>query len=116
MKRFLFGTAVLGFILIWSGPSHSSPPAEVDRITPRQGKAGNIATIHGTNLRGSTFDIKFGQAVATDARNPGNSSDVIKMAVPPRHPGDPNIAEVTVTIDGVLALTPLDGLRFEYIE
>lgn len=116
MKKSFVVMAALGLILIWFAQTLSAPPAEVYRITPPEGQAGQTAVIHGSALKGGNFEIKFGQAIATNPHNPGNSSQNIKMTIPPKEPSDLNIVDVTVKIDGVPALTPPGGLRFEYIE
>lgn len=76
----------------------------VSGITPRSGKVGHTAVIHGDGLKGSSIVIKFGDAQAENVDVP--SDRVIRCTVPPKHPLDIffNIdpVPVTVTIDGIL--------------
>jgi hypothetical protein len=76
----------------------------VSGITPKSGKVGHTAVIHGSGFKGAGVEIKFGEAKAEKVDI--NSDRVIRCTVPPKHPLDIffNIdpVPVTVTIDGIL--------------
>jgi len=88
--------------------------ASIAKMTPNKGKVGNTAVMHGSELTGNLFEVRFGRAQATDAVNPGNSSENIKCTVPNRNAQDPSPVNVTVKIDGVAVELPPEGLKFEY--
>ena len=81
----------------------------VDRITPSKGKAGNPAVIHGSDLRGNTVVVKFGEDEVKDVKvlNP----KTIKVTIPERDVTDPGPIFITVWLDGI----PIPNeLLFEY--
>jgi len=86
-----------------------------DRITPQSGQVGHTAVIHGDDLRGNAFEVRFGNALATEPRNPGGSSQNIKVSIPNKpSPSAPDVVTVTVKVDGVEAQYPNGPLQFTY--
>ncbi len=88
--------------------------ATVEKITPKNGKDGHTAVIHGKGFQGATdIVVNFGTAPADMAEVPGNSDINIKVKVPAKNPADPNPVTVKVLIGGA----PVGGnaLAFEYL-
>lgn len=82
-------------------------------LTPKKGKVGNTAVVHGDALAGNPLEVKFGQAAA-NAGNPGGDAENIKCDIPVKDPRDPDTVTVTVKVGGVEAQYPAGPLTFDY--
>jgi hypothetical protein len=115
-RLFLGGSAMVSgcdYELGLGGTSADSPP-EANEITPRNGLVNNPATIHGRNLQGTQFEIRFGSAITTTALNPGRSGNAITLRIPNRAPTDPLTVTVTVKVGGQETSYPRGPLSFTY--
>lgn len=73
----------------------------ITQITPSKGMVGKPTIIHGSQLKGNTVTVRFGEAEARDVKSLNDKA--IKVTIPVKNALDPDPLMVTVTVDGVSA-------------
>lgn len=89
--------------------------AKVDKITPKKGKVGHTAVLHGDGLGGGQIEVKFGRAQGGNPHNPGGSTQNIVVTVLTKDALDSgSTVNVTVKIGGTAVGIPPAGISFDY--